>query len=181
MVLRGISDPDFRRWNAVTIPPPTEEGARDYLLRSMAGWREGRVASFAVVVTEAGREVVVGDVRLANFGWINRSARISYWVLPEYRGRGRASGAVEAVTRWGFGPALGLHRIELSHVLPNQASCRVAGRCGYLAEGTMRGEMPGSDGRMWDAHLHARLATDPAPGDQGQSSPVVQAPSWERR
>ncbi|MFI9720469.1 GNAT family N-acetyltransferase [Streptomyces sp. NPDC052396] len=180
-VQRGIADPDFRRWNAVTIPPPTADGAHDYLRRSITGWQEGRVAAFAVVMAGPDCEVVIGDVRLANFSWINRSARISYWVLPEYRGRGRASGAVEAVTRWGFGPEVGLHRIELSHVLPNRASCRVAGRCGYLPEGVMRGEMPGTDGRMWDAHLHARLATDPVPGHQGQSSPVVQEPSGERR
>lgn len=162
-VLRGISDPDFRRWNAVTVPAPDEEGAREFLERRAAGWRMGDQASFAITTEGDGFRAVVGHVGLAMIDPMLRSARVAYWVLPEHRGRGYASRALETVTRWAFRGELGLYRVELGHVLPNHASCRVAGHCAYAYEGTMRGALPGIDGRMWDVHLHARLAIDPAP------------------
>jgi ribosomal-protein-alanine N-acetyltransferase len=59
---------------------------------------------------------------------------------------------------WAFG-TLGLHRIEANHSTANPASCRVAERAGFAAEGVKRGEALHADG--WhDMHLHARLATD---------------------
>ncbi len=63
-----------------------------------------------------------------------------------------------------------MHRLELDHALGHDVSCRVAERCGYAAEGTMRGAIfeAGRHDRFRDAHLHARLATDaepPAPAE----------------
>jgi RimJ/RimL family protein N-acetyltransferase len=55
---------------------------------------------------------------------------------------------------------LRLHRIELCHAVANPASCRVADRAGYRAEGTLRESYRYGDGRRYDEHLHARLATD---------------------
>ncbi|WP_223884412.1 GNAT family N-acetyltransferase [Micromonospora craniellae] len=42
----------------------------------------------------------------------------------------------------------------------NPASCRVAERAGYPVEGTLRESHRYGDGRRYDEHLHARLATD---------------------
>ena len=54
---------------------------------------------------------------------------------------------------------IGLHRIWLVHSAQNVASCRVADRAGFTAEGTMRDQARHADG--WhDMHLHARLAWD---------------------
>jgi hypothetical protein len=40
---------------------------------------------------------------------------------------------------------------------------RVAELCGYRFEGVKRGGYRADDGVRWDAHVHARLDTDPAP------------------
>ncbi|RLU84038.1 GNAT family N-acetyltransferase [Streptomyces griseocarneus] len=162
-VLRGIADPEFRRWNAITVPTPDEDGARAFLERRVAERERGATASFAVTAPAEGPGTVVGSVALSAIDNLHRSARVSYWVLPEYRGRGYAARALEALTRWAFHGEPRLHRLELGHALGNDASCRVAERCSYGLEGTLRGAMPGSDGGMWDIHLHARLAMDPAP------------------
>ncbi|MGW2366143.1 GNAT family N-acetyltransferase [Streptomyces sp. NPDC001667] len=162
-VLRGIADPEFRRWNAISVPPPDEEGARAFLGRRADGWEQGDSVGFAVTAQAEGPDVVVGSVGLSAIDRVQRSARVSYWILPEFRGRGYASRALEALTRWAFHEELRLHRLELGHALGHDASCRVAERCAYGLEGTLRGALPGSDGGMWDIHLHARLATDPEP------------------
>jgi RimJ/RimL family protein N-acetyltransferase len=69
-------------------------------------------------------------------------------------------------TRWAFTQP-GLHRFELDHALGHDASCRIAERCGYPYEGTLRGAMweAGRHDAFRDAHLHARLATDPEPSE----------------
>lgn len=64
--------------------------------------------------------------------------------------------------RWGF-EEVGLHRIDLGHALGHDASCRIAERCGYPYEGTIRDGMfaSGRTDAFQDVHQHARLATDP--------------------
>jgi RimJ/RimL family protein N-acetyltransferase len=107
-------------------------------------------------VVDAG--TVVGQVGLRRANLAEGLAAVSYWVLPVARGRRVASRALGALTEWSF-RTLGLHRLALSHSTANVASCRVAQRAGFAAEGTKRGEGRHADG--WhDMHLHARLRTD---------------------
>ena len=57
----------------------------------------------------------------------------------------------------------GFHRLGLSHAVGNGASCRVAVKAGFVAEGVRRSAWLQADGRH-DAHVHARLRSDPAGG-----------------
>lgn len=57
---------------------------------------------------------------------------------------------------------VGLFRLELGHRMNNPASCRVATRAGFPAEGVQRQKLV-YDGVRHDVELHARLATDPVP------------------
>jgi [ribosomal protein S5]-alanine N-acetyltransferase len=50
----------------------------------------------------------------------------------------------------------GFHRLDLEHAVANNASCRVAGKTGFAAEGVRRSAWLLADGRH-DAHAHARL------------------------
>jgi ribosomal-protein-alanine N-acetyltransferase len=61
------------------------------------------------------------------------------------------------VTRWAH--EAGLRRLELAHSTQDPASCRVAGKAGYVVEGTRRRALLHEDG--WhDMHLHAHLGDD---------------------
>jgi hypothetical protein len=62
---------------------------------------------------------------------------MTYWVLPQARGRGVAALALGAVADWAF-DAVGFHRLELDHSTQNAASCRVATKAGFAPEGTRR-------------------------------------------
>ena len=56
----------------------------------------------------------------------------------------------------GWQTHVGLHRIELEHSTLNKASCRVAVKAHYLAEGTKRSSGLHADG--WhDMHQHAQV------------------------
>ncbi|MEV4216886.1 GNAT family N-acetyltransferase [Nonomuraea sp. ATR24] len=145
-VLRAFRSPDMATqasWPVVT-------------LQDAVGW----IASWtgvghAFAVTLGGR--VVGNVAVTGIdrhdnGWV------SYWTVPEVRGRGVASAATAELARWAFGER-GLFRLELGHRTDNPASCRVATKAGFRPEGVERGKLH-YDGIRYDVERHARLATD---------------------
>ncbi|WP_395292813.1 GNAT family N-acetyltransferase [Kitasatospora hibisci] len=157
-LLEASIDPSIALWNPIRATDAA--GAKAYLDRWEAGWDSGNAAAFAVVDGTDGD--LLGNVALR---WTDRAdglAMIGYWLLPAARGRGVATRATRAVTSWGIATA-DTRRIEIAHAVGNTASCRVAERCGYPAEGTLRASYRFGDGEYHDEHLHARLATDPEP------------------
>ncbi|MFF2651172.1 GNAT family N-acetyltransferase [Streptomyces sp. NPDC058045] len=160
-VLSGMNDPEVQRWSVG--PPSTmdERDALDWIAKRAENLASGRLVPYCV--TDAATGEVLGSVDLHQVVRQLGHAGVGYWLLPSARGRGVVTRAVELAVRWAFGP-LGLHRIDLGHGMANEASCRVAQRCGFLPEGVMRGFLPSTvPGVYHDTHLHARLATDPAP------------------
>ncbi|MEU6552911.1 GNAT family N-acetyltransferase [Streptomyces sp. NPDC046915] len=160
--LRGLEDPEFRRWNTPLKPVTDLGSARDSLRAQAVRVASGDRVSFRV--TDADTGTTLGQISLNTIERVMRVARVGYWVLPEARGQGVAVRALALVTRWAF-TEFGLHRLELGHAVGHEASCRVAERCGYAYEGTLRGAMfeAGRLDAFRDVHLHARIATDPEP------------------
>ena len=76
-------------------------------------------------------------------------------------GRGYMTQAVEACTRFAFGPAA-LHRVE-ANVLPrNTASLRVLEKCGYRPEGLARRYLRING--AWEDHIHMVRLNEPDKG-----------------
>lgn len=82
-------------------------------------------------------------------------------MAADHRGRGLAARATTAVGTWAL-RELGLLRLELGHRVNNPASCRVATRAGFVAEGVERSKLRYGRDRF-DVETHARLATDRVP------------------
>jgi RimJ/RimL family protein N-acetyltransferase len=148
-VRAAYSDPDIQRWHCRSM---TDDEARAWIDAWPERWRQETGAGWAVVDAAE----VVGQVSLRRLALQDGIAEVSYWVLPAARGRRVAPRALSAVTAWSFAE-LGVHRVEAYHSVLNAASCRVAQRAGFPAEGTKRGEARHADG--WhDMHMHARLS-----------------------
>jgi RimJ/RimL family protein N-acetyltransferase len=160
--LRGCNDPEFQRWNTPLKLVEDRDDARQSLRARAKAAGEGVGASFCV--TDAGSGVTLGHIGINDIDHVIRVARVGYWVLPEARGRRVATRALALTARWAFAE-LGLHRLELGHALGHDASCRIAERCGFPYEGTLRGAMfeAGRQDAFRDVHLHARIATDAEP------------------
>jgi RimJ/RimL family protein N-acetyltransferase len=160
--LRGLSDPEFQRWNTPLKAVRDIDDARDSLRARAESGADGSAVSFCV--TDAGTGVTLGHIGVNEIDYVIRVARVGYWVLPEARGQQVATRALLLAARFAFSE-LGLHRLELGHALGHDVSCRVAERCGFLWEGTLRGAMfeAGRSDVFRDVHLHARLAVDPEP------------------
>ena len=151
-VLSGYSDPAIQQWHVKSM----DEGeARAWIAHWPGRWAAETGAGWAV--TDAGG-TARGQISFSRLDLSQGVASVSYWTLPEARGAGLAHRALEAMSGWVFG-TLGLYRLQLSHSTANPASCRVAEKAGFRAEGTRRGEGWHADG--WhDMHGHGRLAVD---------------------
>ena len=157
--LAMLHDPLTQLWNAA--PRVVDLATAREWCESGADWSDGSHATFSVLEAVTGR--LAGNVSLWRVDLTDQHcAAIGYRTAPWARGRGVATTAVGSVTGWAFG-ALGIERIELPHAVDNAASCRVAQKCGYLVEGTLRGGYRDEQGGRHDEHLHARLSTDPSP------------------
>jgi RimJ/RimL family protein N-acetyltransferase len=80
---------------------------------------------------------IVGWIYLTDVDGYARSAQMGYGVRPHARGRGFATEALVAVSRWAL-TAGGLQRAWLSVNTDNLASLRVAQKAGFTLEGTLR-------------------------------------------
>jgi RimJ/RimL family protein N-acetyltransferase len=154
VLVRAYADPGIRRWHVRTMD---KAEARAWVRERREMWRAEVGGDWIVLdgQTPAGR------VALRKLDLRDGCGEVGYWVLPEARGRNISSHALLALCDWLFGEA-GLHRLELDHSTANPASCRVAVKAGFAAEGVKRGAVLHEDG--WhDMHCHARLAGDPPP------------------
>ena len=153
-LVRAYDDPDIRRWHCRSLSLPE---AVAWVAFNAARWQQEAGGSWAVT----GGGALLGRVGLTSVSLAEARAEVTYWVLPEARGQGVAPRALAAVAGWAFG-AVGFHRLDLHHATANAASCRVATKAGFTAEGTKRAQALHLDG--WhDMHAHARLADDPRP------------------
>jgi ribosomal-protein-alanine N-acetyltransferase len=91
---------------------------------------------------------------------------LSYQLYDDtFAGRGYSTEAVQLLVDWLFG-AKKQHRIHLLIVPENQASVRVAEKCGFVLEGTVRGVFF-NGGRNHDLLLYSLLRDDPRPWHDG--------------
>ncbi|MGC0331288.1 RimJ/RimL family protein N-acetyltransferase [Streptomyces sp. SAI-170] len=161
--LRGLTDPEFRRWNTPLKPVEDLATAHASLRAKAERAADGMDVTFRVADAVSG--TTLGQIGVNLIDHLMRVARVGYWVLPEARGQGVAARALRLTADWAL-TDLGLHRLELGHAVGHDVSCRIAERCGFPYEGTLRGAMWEDERRATfrDVHLHARLATDPEVG-----------------
>lgn len=152
-VLEALTDPDVVRWSPQRGPVDLG-GAAEWIEQQNAAWLEG--TKYCLAVHDAGSGELLGDVTIANLDTFTATAWIGYWTAPWARGRGVASSALVAMTRWAFS-VVGFHRLQLSHAVENTASCRVAEKSGYRAEGILLSSLPKPEGGWWDTELHAMV------------------------
>ncbi|MEH1058071.1 GNAT family N-acetyltransferase [Micromonospora sp. CPCC 206171] len=153
-LLEIYRDPELRA--RTRRPLHTAADARRWVARHRQGWAAGRRFCFAVCETEPvdDGQRLVACVLLKDVTPGRPDAEVGYWTAAAARGRGVASRAVDAVSRWAFTrfAATGLTRLELLHEVDNPASCRVAEKSGYRFVEVLpaRPPYPG------DGHRHVR-------------------------
>jgi RimJ/RimL family protein N-acetyltransferase len=153
-----LGDPEVQRFTTVPAPPHPEYPRR-WLDRYERGRADGTREAFAIVDASDGS--YLGTAVAFGIDGETATAELGYVVAPDARGRGVGTEALRQLTRWAF-DELGSYRLELVINVDNEPSKRVAKRCGYTYEGTLRG-LYAKPNRRADGEMWSRLATDPDP------------------
>ena len=113
-----IDNWNVARWLAVVPYPYPRSAARTWIAKQDALAAAGD--GFAFAITEG--DEIIGCVGLERTE--PGAMEMGYWLAEPFWGRGLASEAVRAVTRFGFAE-IGIDRILASHFEGNAASARV--------------------------------------------------------
>jgi RimJ/RimL family protein N-acetyltransferase len=114
-----------------------------------------QAAYWALVDRPSNRLIGILSLTLDTY---NRKGEIGYWMDKEFWGRGLMTEAVWRVVHYGF-DTLHLHRLELTHMVANGRSRRVAEKLGFQLEGCWR-EGHYKDGQFRDVRLYGMLDVD---------------------
>ena len=105
---------------------------------------------------------IIGTIGLNNVVWGSfLSCFMGYMLDEAYINLGYMTQAVEACTRFAFGPAA-LHRVETNVMPRNTASLRVLEKCGYRPEGLARRYLRING--VWEDHIHMVRLNEPGKG-----------------
>lgn len=84
-------------------------------------------------------------------------AELGYWVGAAFRGRGLASAAIDAFSRYVFETFAEINRIEAVIFEQNMASRRALEKAGYTFEARLKGRARQRNGQITDDLMFARL------------------------
>jgi len=132
-IFDACQDRSIQRYT--TVPAPYRADDAVAWVRRAAELRAQRAEHhFLIALTESGELLGAASFRpVAATG----RAEIGYWVDRYARGRGAASGAVLGLEAWASSvTSLHVGETFLRIAEENEASCRVASRCGYRLAGT---------------------------------------------
>jgi RimJ/RimL family protein N-acetyltransferase len=101
---------------------------------------------------------LVGGVGLHRTVWATPKTEVGYWIRSSRAGRGFVTEAVGALLDYAFRQMQAV-RVELITDEANTASRRVAERCRFDLEGTLRDERRAPDGSLRNTCVYALLAS----------------------
>jgi RimJ/RimL family protein N-acetyltransferase len=133
-LVASSNDPLVQLYTRVPTPY-TADDARDFVTGAPA--RRLFDEALDLAVASPGDDRLLGAIGLIVDRHDDERAEIGYWVNPGDRGHGIAGRALALLSRWALEEARFV-RLDLQAAVTNRASLRVAERCGFVREGTLR-------------------------------------------
>ncbi len=98
-------------------------------------YKRGAYFDWAVTLTDGGK--MIGTCGFTSFDFEHGRVEVGYVINPDFWGKGVATEAVSAVIEFAF-KELGANRVEVHFIEGNNASLRVAEKCGMTFEGYLK-------------------------------------------
>ena len=163
IVAASVSDvPDW-----TYIPRSLDEGgAREWIRRGVQARKTGQAVRFVIEVENELAGTVGAQHPYAHDRGV---VEIFYFILPEFRRRGIATGGLRLFDRWVQGATPELRRLQLHVIVGHPGSGRVAELAGYKFEGVAVHQIPSINGYgPRDAQVYAKaIAGSGKPGVGG--------------
>lgn len=153
-IVTACNEPETQKWLPLPMP---------YRIQN-ADWF---IDEHAVLLQASGQGIVfgiehedkfVGCIDIKHADWINRTCEIGFWMMPEYRGRGWLTYALDMLSEWVLRQK-DFARVELRSAVGNFACQRAAEKANFIREGIARDGGRVHSGRV-DLVVFARLAKD---------------------
>ena len=132
----------------------TIEESIHFCVRSKAHWLLRDNMNLGIWERSSGR--YLGGTGFHDPEWDVRKFEIGYWVRPSAMGAGYVTEAVKVLTRAAF-EHFAANRVEIHCDTRNERSRRVAERCGFVLEGTLRREARTTSGDLRDTMIFGLL------------------------
>jgi RimJ/RimL family protein N-acetyltransferase len=100
---------------------------------------------------------IIGTAGLHSIRWQVPRFEIGYWLRTSCTGKGYAAEAVRALSQVAFGQ-LGAERLDIHCDDRNEASARVALRCGFTLDVILRDYFRAPDGTLRDERVYSLLS-----------------------
>ncbi len=113
----------------------SEQQTYDYLSYVSDAYKRGDYFDWAVTLTDSGK--MIGTCGFTSFDFEHGRVEVGYVLNPNFWGQGIATEAVSAVTEFAFNE-LNANRVEMHFIEGNNASLRVAEKCGMTLEGYLK-------------------------------------------
>jgi len=153
----AFADPLLDRFSNPLTTGVTDADVRANFGRQGQARLRGEQIDFALAVP-SGPTLAGGGASLYDVDLEQGRAAVGFWLTPAFRGRGIATHATRLLAGWAFG-GLGVARLELTCAPDNEASQRVALRCGFVLEGILRSHTL-FKGTRRDTMVFSLLASD---------------------
>ena len=149
--------PQLRRFLA-SLPwvagEQTPDSAERWCRNAQANFLARKDLPFLIFEREGGE--LLGACGLHRTEWETPKTEVGYWIRSSRAGRGFVTEAVNGLCGYAFAH-LKAARVELVVDEDNMPSRRVADRCGFTLEGTMRSERRAPDGTLRNTCIYARF------------------------
>jgi len=147
-------DAETQKWLPLPTPYTLDDAKRFIDEIAPATLKAGTGIVFAIEHENG----FVGCIDVKRAEWLNGICEIGYWTMPEHRGRGFMSQALELLSKWVL-LEQDFVRVEVRVAVENHASQRVAEKVGLIREGVARQAGRVHDGRV-DLVIFSRVISD---------------------
>lgn len=130
-----------------------EKDGEEWCRKSAANFVQRTILSYTLWLTSGEH---IGNVGAFAFAWDVPRCEIGYWLNTRHCGQGLMTEAVQCITAMLF-DQLQFTRVEIRMDNLNDRSWRVAERCGFQHEGTLRRDCLNVHGQLRDTRIYSRL------------------------
>lgn len=149
---------ELRPWMAWAHGEYSLDGCEENLRRAIARFVTFEDLRYHFFDRRSGQ--LLGSSGLHRIDWRIPRFEIGYWVRTSAAKRGYVSEAVRTLSRVAF-ETLGAKRVEIRCDDRNEASARVAERCGFELDGVLRNWTVGTDGSLRDERIYSLTEISP--------------------
>lgn len=154
LIIRNIKRLSLSFPNLTTLCS-TPESTKAFIFLQRKEWMENARFSFGIYYQNS----LVGHIFLKSIDWHVLKTEVGYFIDTDFEGQGIITEALMAVIDFAFNK-MDLQKVFLRVIPGNEASARVALKCGFRKEGLLRKEFKTIGGVLLDVEYYGRLSTD---------------------